>query len=408
MLAVAKWILAAIMVLFNRHQKSGTYYLFTGLLVLSLYDINHFLTFGHGTTQALAWVYHHIAPLMVVVGPLFLIYVRSTLEDDDRLRRSDILHLIPAVVTFIDLTPYFQLPFESKLGYADRIISDLNAVREPSHHLFLNHFLTNLMRSGLSLTYFLWCLAKLWQYHRNIPQHPEVPQRQRMITLRWMTLLVGTLAIISLSYVLMVFEMKDKSLNPELFSSSGFFIAILLFYMIASVSLLFFPEILYGLPRAGLITHNIPPIDSVKSAYRESTKSEADIQIHTAEDVGDRQIHDRDPFKKLSDAILNHLMNDKPYLNPAFSTTDLSLHFGVPRHHVDYCFAKIIGEKFTEMRKRLRVEHAKILLPEHRNMSLEGVGKHAGFASKSSFFSSFREVTGMTPAEYIKSVDERV
>jgi AraC-like DNA-binding protein len=118
------------------------------------------------------------------------------------------------------------------------------------------------------------------------------------------------------------------------------------------------------------------------------------------------EAEDANPFSELARKIVDHIEQDKPYLQPSFSVTDISMHFGVPRHHIDFCFARIMGEKFTEMRKRLRVEYAKILLPEHRHMSLEGVGKNAGFASKSSFFSSFREVTGMTPAEYIKSLEE--
>lgn len=406
-LAVAKWVLAVILLMYNRHYKSGTYYLFAGLLVLSLYDINHYLTFGHGTTNGLAIVYHHVAPFLLLVGPLFLIYVRSTLTDDAPVHQSDFLHLIPALVTIVDLIPYYQLPFDAKIGYASRILADLNAVREPSSHLFLNHFSTNLMRAGLSFTYFSWCLVKLWNYYRNIPKHPEVPHRQRLITLRWITLLIGTLAITSLSYVLMVFDMKDKSLSPELFSKSGFFIAILLFYIIVSASLLFFPEILYGLPRADFKWPRTQSVQVDTSPFSDSTPKDAEIPNIKGPIPQGSETDVSDPFNALSDAILQYLIDEKPYLDQKFSVTDIGMHFGVPRHHVDYCFAKIIGEKFTEMRKRLRVEHAKILLPEHRNMSLEGVGKNAGFASKSSFFSSFREVTGMTPAEYIKSVDER-
>lgn len=263
------------------------------------------------------------------------------------------------------------------------------------------------MRAGLSFTYFSWCLVKLWNYHRNISKHPEVPHRQRLITLRWITLLIGTLAITSLSYVLMVFDMKDKSLSPELFSKSGFFIALLLFYIIVSLSLLFFPEILYGLPRADFKWPRTETIQVDRTIISDPTLEDAEnpnIKGHTLQ-AGEKD--ETDPFNALSDGILHYLIHEKPYLDQKFSVTDIGLHFGVPRHHVDYCFAKIIGEKFTDIRKRLRVEHAKLLLPEHRNLSLEGVGKDAGFASKSSFFSSFREVTGMTPAEYIKSLEDR-
>jgi hypothetical protein len=37
--------------------------------------------------------------------------------------------------------------------------------------------------------------------------------------------------------------------------------------------------------------------------------------------------------------------------------------------------------------------------------SMEGVWIKSGFSSKTSFFVSFKEVTGMTPLEYLKSLE---
>jgi AraC-like DNA-binding protein len=265
-----------------------------------------------------------------------------------------------------------------------------------------------MLRGVIGLGYFIACIWRIYRYVKRMPNHPEVPRRQSLITLRWIGFLTGTLTVVSITFLFMTYELRNQHVSATHYQQSGFFNILLACYGILSLSLLFFPEILYGLPRAGsapvsvrhTITESQTPNHPVHPDEEAATAGTALIPADNDADA--------DPFTELARKILEHLEQEKPYLRIAFSVTDLSLHFGVPRHHIDYCFAKIIGEKFTEMRKRLRVEHAKILLPEHRNMSLEGVGKNAGFASKSSFFSSFREVTGMTPAEYIKSVNERV
>jgi len=37
-----------------------------------------------------------------------------------------------------------------------------------------------------------------------------------------------------------------------------------------------------------------------------------------------------------------------------------------------------------------------------KNKSMDQIAEMAGFSSRSSFFSTFKEITGMTPSEYIQ------
>jgi YesN/AraC family two-component response regulator len=72
-----------------------------------------------------------------------------------------------------------------------------------------------------------------------------------------------------------------------------------------------------------------------------------------------------------------------------------------------YCFNAILKTKFTTLKKELRVEIAKkeIMNGKLLSHSMEGVWIKSGFSSKTSFFVSFKEVTGMTPLEYLKSLE---
>ncbi|MCE2833488.1 MAG: helix-turn-helix domain-containing protein [Chitinophagaceae bacterium] len=406
LLALAKWIIILILLVYQHRRNSGNLLLAGGLLMMSLFDINHYLAISGISKHLTAIFYLYSSPWVTLIGPFFYLYIRNTLADQNRLYWMDLVHTIPFWLMWANHIPYFELPFDDKLAYAEQIHRDLNAVREPSHYLLIGHFPLNILRGLLSLGYLLACGWRLYRYFRRIPEHPEVPLRQTKLTLRWLSFFIATLTIVSVFYVLVVLDMKNKHLSAASFQASNAYVLLLVFYGPLSLSLLFFPEILYGLPRAKTaITNN--PSTVIKTSLHKIINPED--SKHEVEDVDIPQKHhptENDPFQELANRILEYIHADRPYLQPGFSVTDLSIQFEVPRHHIDYCFSRVMLEKFTEMRKRLRVEHAKSLLTAHHNLSMEGIGKESGFASKSSFFSSFREVMGMTPAEFIRSTSE--
>jgi AraC-like DNA-binding protein len=398
LLAVSKWLIVIILLLYNRNRNNSVYLLAAGLLMMSLFDINHYLAVS-GISQFLTTlVYLYSSPFVMLIGPLFYLYVRNTMADRNVLTWRDLLHTIPFWLMWINHLPFFSQPFSYQYDFAARIHSDLNAVREPAHYWFLSHYPLNMVRGGIGLAYFIACLWRIHDYVKSMPLHPEVPRRQSIISLRWIGFLTATLILVSLVFLFMTHDIRNENLSARQYQSSVFFFLLLLIYAVLSLCLLFFPEILYGLPRATIAPN---PIIGQSSA-EPSADENAAVVPEKLSGPATKNDEKTDPFSGLAQSILLHMEQEKPYLRTTFSVTELSMHFGVPRHHIDYCFSRIIGEKFIEVRKRLRVEHAKHLLPNHQNMSMDGIGREAGFASKSSFFTSFREVTGMTPAEFIR------
>jgi YesN/AraC family two-component response regulator len=160
-------------------------------------------------------------------------------------------------------------------------------------------------------------------------------------------------------------------------------------YCIIPIILLIFPEILYGLPRTTSHLQKNEPYESIPIVEINPNKNESFLDI--------------DPLKSIADKITLYINNDKPYLNENFNIDDIAEKIDIPKHHVYYCFSNIINKKFTKLRTELRVEYAKKLLlsEEINSSSLEGIWSKSGFSSKTSFFTSFKEETGLTPKEYI-------
>lgn len=407
LLTLAKWIIILILIIYQQRRNSGNLLLAGGLLMMSLFDINHYLAISAVSTHLTAIFYLYSSPFVTLIGPLFYIYIRNTLADRNSLYWMDLLHTIPFWLMWVNHIPYFELPFDQKLAFAEQIHRNLNAVREPSHYLLIGHFPLNILRGMLSLGYYLACGWRLFRYFRRIPEHPEVPLRQTKLTLRWLSFLLVTLTIVSVFYVLVIIDMKNEQLSAANFQASNAFIMLLVVYAPLSLSLLFFPEILYGLPRAKTVA-TIDPPTFVKTTVNKTINHEDSKQTLPEQVIPLKKLPtNEDPFQELANRIQQYMLEDRPYLQPDFSVTDLSIRFEVPRHHIDYCFSRVMLEKFTDMRKRLRVEHAKSLLEGNHNLSMEGIGKESGFASKSSFFTSFREITGMTPAEFIRSTSNQ-
>jgi AraC-like DNA-binding protein len=105
---------------------------------------------------------------------------------------------------------------------------------------------------------------------------------------------------------------------------------------------------------------------------------------------------------------LSILKEKELYLNPDFSLEEASKELKVTKHLLSQYVNEILGKSFSNLVKEYRIEKAKKLLETEKNFTFESLGYDSGFSSKSTFFTAFKKSTGLTPAEYQKSLPERV
>ena len=100
--------------------------------------------------------------------------------------------------------------------------------------------------------------------------------------------------------------------------------------------------------------------------------------------------------------ILNHFIEKSPYLNPELSMQLISEELNTPKHQLTEVLNTIIGKNFFQFVNGYRVAAVKQKLSDKSNdkFSIESIGYDCGFSSKSSFFSVFRTITGMTPLQF--------
>jgi transcriptional regulator GlxA family with amidase domain len=167
--------------------------------------------------------------------------------------------------------------------------------------------------------------------------------------------------------------------------------------------ILFNPEVLYGIPRVSMPAVSVEAVPSAGSEQRDDSGAEP-----TSEALVNERGDGEGRFKELAERMVVFMEERKPYLDPEFSIEMLAEQLEVPKHHVYYCFNSILKTKFTQMRSEFRIRHAQELIrvgvPSSR--TLVSIGFESGFSSSASFRSVFKEITGMSPREYQRSLEQ--
>ena len=83
----------------------------------------------------------------------------------------------------------------------------------------------------------------------------------------------------------------------------------------------------------------------------------------------------------------------------------LSEDLKIPKYQITEVLNTTIGMNFFQFVNHYRVEAVKEMLADKKNkFSIEAIGYECGFASKSAFYTVFKNMTGNTPVTYRQSL----
>ncbi len=129
-----------------------------------------------------------------------------------------------------------------------------------------------------------------------------------------------------------------------------------------------------------------------------------------AEDPGQKK-YARSGLKKKDIAryiklLENHMEKDMPYIDRELTIFDLSDQLHIPRHFLSEVINEHLGKNFYTLVNEYRIEEVKkrMVDPSFKHLTILAIAYDAGFNSKSSFNTIFKQKTGMTPSEYLRSL----
>ncbi len=105
---------------------------------------------------------------------------------------------------------------------------------------------------------------------------------------------------------------------------------------------------------------------------------------------------------RLLDALESELKPGDYFLQSDASLKGLSKRLSTSTHNLSQLLNESKGVTFFELQASVRIREAKKLLqdPQIQHLKIEEIANKVGYASKSSFNTTFKKITGKTPSEY--------
>ena len=350
-------ILALFQPILPSRGKSTRILLATFFLCLTFSDIGVLLIWNEyiptNPTVSVLVPYFYCASLLLR-APLLMLYVRSITEENFRLKRIYLIHLLPMIIAMV-IIALFDIDI-------DRFKLDTFGMDR-----LLYHVIDGLWYSLkiIPLAYFIAATLTVRNYHKMLKQqHSELNETALWwlyyLTLGFVFASVWTLSLSVLAYLYRLpLGVTDNYLN--------FVLLIALFY--------------YSVSHAQYLT---------------TTKEDA-------EDTSEPDaLVDTKPLDSTIRKIMDGINVQKLYLNQSINVEQFSEKIGVPYRDVSFAINKAFGTNFFEFINSYRIEESKQYLSDEKyiDMTIMEILMESGFNSKSSFQRFFKRFTGTSPTEF--------
>lgn len=378
-----------VMTIINWSRNRNIIFLTLLLTSINLFAILHYWLVIDFNEIMVAILSNHFTPLYLLTGPFLYFYIRGVINDDFIWKRTDWIHLIPAAIQLLLILPYtFGYSFDEKV----ELMMDLYS--NPSVYLD-NYFnpLFNAIQSGLirfiSLGFYLVLSFSIVINYFIKSTRSIIFSFERYLILRWIIYLHISLILILCLYIYLIYQ-SNLDFSFALTSKSSMIqVSIAFLITINNLSLLFLPEIMFGL---------IIPKMPIRSIENKSETSNNNLNTTPIKDV--------EYLDKISNSVDSIMRKNKPFLHQDFKISHLADAVEVPEHHLSSCLRNIKETTFTDLKNSYRIEFFKSRVKngDLKHLTVDALREECGFRSKSSFYSAFNKYEGTTPSEYISKI----
>lgn len=117
----------------------------------------------------------------------------------------------------------------------------------------------------------------------------------------------------------------------------------------------------------------------------------------------------KDKSNELKTKMIEYMRIKKPYLINDLTIDKLAKFLQISSHHLSQVINEHLGKNFYEFINEYRVEEVKQLIAQNKGekFTLLSIAYESGFNSKSTFNSTFKKYTRLTPKEYMKSINNK-
>lgn len=330
-------------------------------------------------------LYKTAAPFNYLYFPLGYLYLRILLNNEIKYRKSDLLHIIPFLISIIDLLPFYFMPWQEKSALVNLVIKDNSTIYLSKDGLFpigIHYFIR--IFQGL---YYLTLMWKQLYIHKkiDIDFYQGYYNKQFLVVKKWLLHLTSMMTLLYIGSVILVLYIAIYKITNitgnTIFVSS---ILMSLSMLILGIRLFMNPLILYGIPYVHLK-------ETIKSVENNIEKNNS---VFNSKELPDWQ------------KINHYIIEEKIYQQPDLNIETLAYLLKIPSRELSFLINYNTKNNVKNYINTLRVNRVIELLNTNviKELTIESIGKEAGFRSRSTFFLVFKSQIGCTPTEYINKL----
>jgi AraC-like DNA-binding protein len=227
----------------------------------------------------------------------------------------------------------------------------------------------------------------------------KVIMKQNKVINNWASFLLIALVLISIRLITALFidlyyNQSMKGFNYQWISSC--------IWLLILIKILITPEILYGY---NALNKKINENKKTDLVLNEIWKIAPNINLNNSQHSILKEKIDKNILTYI-DHIEKLSFEYETFRDSKMTLTDFSNKLNIPKSHISYIFKYHSTISFSEYKKVIRIHDAikHIELNYLKNNTLDSLSKKVGFTSYNPFFTSFKEISGVSPLEYYKMV----
>lgn len=314
--------------------------------------------------------------LAIVAIPLFYLYVKNLNKSNCTFENKELRHFIIPISLFSIIIVFKYL----KINFPYLI------------HLYYIVFL-------IYTTYYIVVCYRFLKHNIWLKRDTlKISNKQNLLKSHWAYFFFFAIVFSAFRLLTsMFYELQHKS---SLIGSNYLWISALIWLSLL-IKILVSPEILYG----------------YNTLFEKADENRIDnlALLHVWDTSTRQEITNTQHLQlreKINSSILGYIeaiekitLKDHIFRNPTITITAIANKLNIPKSHITYLFKYHSTISFSEYKKVVRIQDALRLIDKDylKESTLNYLSKKVGFPSYNTFFTSFKEVTGISPLEYLKS-----
>lgn len=315
--------------------------------------------------------------LSIVIIPCSYLYFYNLIKDQKEIEFKNFYHfIIPLLFNIIDFILENKYVNMSKADYSYYSIFTI-----------------------YTIIYFLLMFKLLYTNVWNRTGEIGIVVKQNQLIKKWSIYLFTFLVITAIRLItVLLWEINNSKYT---FGTSYLWISAV-FWLILYFKIIISPEILYGYTFLNSKINEQKKNDNPIISFWTNTPISA---ISNSQDI---QLNGKikNSIEQYMGEVDQFSFHNQAYRDAKFSLTDLSNKLNIPKSHLTYLFKYHSKISFPEYKKIVRIYDGLELINSGylTTNTYDSLAKEIGFTSYNTFFVSFKDVTGVTPQEFLLKI----